>query len=426
MGGLMIKDTSGQDTVMVAAPSQARKRLAWRLGIALVGIAAVFALLSAWRGSSHSVNAARLRIETVARGTLVRDATVDGRVVAAVSPTLFASAAGLVSLNVHAGDTVKKGDIVAVLDSPDLTDELKRAQSSYEQLQAEVAHQAILAKKQKLAARSEADQAQIEWTTAQRNLQRIQNAGELGVVGKIEYLKAQDAVKTAEIRSKHAEQAADLENEDVGIELKTKQSQLEQQRLLTASLQRKVDELQLRAPVSGFVGTLSVADHSAVTANAALMTLVDLSVLEVELDIPETYLADLGLGMNAEITIGDVKAQGKLSALSPEVVKNQVLARVRFTGAQPAGLRQSQRVSARLLIEEKPNVLLVPRGPFVESEGGRFAYVMENGVAVRQPIRLGATSVSAVEILSGLKPGDKVVIAGTDTFENAARVSINN
>ena len=68
---------------------------------------------------------------------------------------------------------------------------------------------------------------------------------------------------------------------------------------------------------------------------------------------------------------------------------------------------------------------MVPRGPFVESEGGRFAYVMEDGVAVRRPITVGATSISAVEILSGLKAGDKVVIAGTDTFKNAARVSIN-
>ena len=422
----MIKDTSAQDTVLTAPAGQARKRLAWRVGGGVVCVLAILSLLSAWRGTSHSVNAARLRIETVTRGTLVRDATVNGRVVAAVSPTLFASATGLVTLKVNAGDTVKKGDVVAVLDSPDLSDELKRAQSSYEQLQAEVAHQAILAKKQKLTARSDADQAEIERISAQRNLQRIEGAGELGVVGKIDYMKAQDALKSAEIRSKHAQQAAELENEDVGIELKTKQSQLEQQHLSLASLQRKVDELQLRAPVNGFVGTLSVANHSAVAINTALMTLVDLSVLEVELDIPETYVADLGLGMNAELTIGDVKATGKLSALSPEVVKNEVLARVRFTGAQPVGLRQSQRVSARLLIEEKPNVLLVPRGPFVESEGGRFAYVMENGIAVRQPIKIGATSVAAVEILSGLKQGDKVVIAGTDTFENAARVSVNN
>ena len=145
----------------------------------------------------------------------------------------------------------------------------------------------------------------------------------------------------------------------------------------------------------------------------------------MDLEVPESYVADMGLGMTAEIDIGGAKATGKLSALSPEVVKNMVLARVRFDGEQPRGLRQSQRISARLLIEEKPNVVLLPRGPFVESEGGRFAYVMQDGVAVRTPITLGATSITAVEILAGLKPGDKVVIAGTDNFENAARVSIN-
>jgi HlyD family secretion protein len=201
---------------------------------------------------------------------------------------------------------------------------------------------------------------------------------------------------------------------------------MEQQRILLAGLQRKVDELQLRAPVDGVVGTLAVTNHSAVAANAAIMTLVDLSVLEVELDVPESYMTDMGLGLNVEMSIGDVKANGKLSAISPEVVKNQVLARVRFSDVQPSGLRQSQRVTARLLFEDRPNVLMVARGPFVESEGGHFAYVVENGEAVRRPIQIGATSVSAVEIVSGLKQGDKVVIAGTDSFENAARVSIAN
>ena len=142
--------------------------------------------------------------------------------------------------------------------------------------------------------------------------------------------------------------------------------------------------------------------------------------------MPETYVADMGLGMRADINFGTGTASGRLSALAPEVVKNQVLARVRFNGQQPPGLRQNQRVTARLLIDEKPNALIVQRGPFVESEGGRFAYVVRDGVAVRTAIRLGATSVAAVEILDGLKPGDQVVIAGSENFDNAARVAINN
>jgi len=183
----------------------------------------------------------------------------------------------------------------------------------------------------------------------------------------------------------------------------------------------------VRAPVDGVIGTLNVADRTVVAANTAIMTVVDLSRLEVELEIPETYADDLGLGMNVEVNVGTTQATGKLSAISPEVVRNQVLARVRFDGnKQPVGLRQNQRLTARVLIEEKPDVLMLPRGSFVEQEGGRAAYVMDGSVAVRRPIQMGATSVSAVEIVSGLKVGDRVVIAGTDTFENAERVSIND
>ncbi|MEO8384539.1 MAG: efflux RND transporter periplasmic adaptor subunit [Betaproteobacteria bacterium] len=422
----MIRDTSAQDKKITPPVNQRTRRVVVVVAGIVIAVAAAMVLLTSWRSSSQSVNGSRLRIATVTHGTLVRDASVNGRVVAAVSPTLYSTAMGTVTLKVNAGDTVKRDAILAIVESPDVTDQLKREQSSYEQLESEVARQQIQAKKQKLLARRDADQAEIELAGATLTLQRIDKAGGLGVIAKNDYMKAQDALRSAEIRSKHASAAAELEVDDVALELKTKLSQLQRQRLTLDYAKRRVEELTVRAPVDGFIGSLSVANRSVVPANTALMTLVDLSVLEVELEIPETYVGDLGLGMTAEITLGDTKALGKLSALSPEVVKNQVLARVRFTGPQPAGLRQSQRVSARLLIEEKPNALIVQRGPFVENEGGRFAYVVEAGIAVRRPIRLGATSIVAVEILDGLKEGDKVVIAGTDAFENAARVSIND
>jgi HlyD family secretion protein len=420
----MIRDTSSQDAV-IGAPPQQGKRRALIIAAAVAVAAASFVMVAQWNAGAKSVNGARLRIADVTRGTLVRDASVNGRVVAAVSPTLYSTAPSTVTLKVAAGDTVKRGQVLAVLESPDLSDALKREQSSYQQLEAEVARQQILARKQKLLAQREADTAEIDRLSAQRTLERYQAVANEGVIAKIDFQKAKDALASADIRAKHAGKAAALESDDVGLALKTKVNELDRQRLSMANAQRRVDELSVRAPVDGFIGTLSVQDRSVVAANVALMTLVDLSRLEVELEVPESYVADMGLGMTAEIALGGTTATGKLSALSPEVVKNQVLARVRFDGAQPKGLRQSQRVTARLLIEEKPNVVLLPRGPFVESEGGRFAYVVQDGMAVRTPITLGGTSISAVEILAGLKPGDKVVIAGTDTFANAARVSIN-
>ena len=422
----MINDTSGTDTVLASAASPNKRRPLLLIAGGAAALVAVVMLLSGWFGSSRSVDAARLRIAEVTRGTLVRDASVNGRVVAAVSPTLYALASSTVTLKIRAGDAVKKGDLLAVLDSPDLSNQLAREQSTLAELEAEVARQRILAEKQRLLARRDADEADVARLGAERLLQRTEGGYKAGAIAEIDLLRAQDALKTAQIRSRQAAQASGLEISDVALETRTKLSQLQRQRLVVQDRQRQVDELNVRSPVDGVVGTLSVADRSVVAANTALMTVVDLSRLEVELEVPESYADDLGLGMSVEVNVGATKAMGKLSALSPEVVRNQVLARVRFDGAQPPGLRQSQRLTARVLIEEKPNVLMLPRGSFVENEGGRAAYVMDGNVAVRRPIQLGATSVSAVEILSGLKQGDRVVIAGTDTFDGAQRISIND
>ena len=422
----MIKDTSGQDRVIAtAATGGSRRRLLW-IGGGLAGLAAIVFLLSGWLGSSRSVDISRLRIAEVTRGTLVRDASVNGRVVAAVSPTLYSPAASTVTLKIRAGDKVRKGDLLAVLDSPDLSNQLAREQATLAQLEAQVARQRILAEKQRLLARRDADEAEVARLGAERILTRTEGGFKAGAIAEVDYLRAQDALKSAEIRARQASQASQLEIKDVALETSTRVSELQRQRLAVADMQRRVDELNVRSPVDGVVGTLSVADRTVVAANTALMTVVDLSRLEVELEIPESYADDLGLGMNVEVNIGSTQATGKLSALSPEVVRNQVLARVRFERQQPAGLRQSQRLTARILIEEKPDVLMLPRGPFVENEGGRAAYVMDGDVAVRRPIQIGATSVSAVEIVSGLQAGERVVVSGTDTFEDAERVSIND
>ena len=422
----MIKDTSGQDRVIAtAATGGSRRRLLW-IGGGLAGLAAIVFLLSGWLGSSRSVDISRLRIAEVTRGTLVRDASVNGRVVAAVSPTLYSPAASTVTLKIRAGDKVRKGDLLAVLDSPDLSNQLAREQATLAQLEAQVARQRILAEKQRLLARRDADEAEVARLGAERILTRTEGGFKAGAIAEVDYLRAQDALKSAEIRARQASQASQLEIKDVALETSTRVSELQRQRLAVADMQRRVDELNVRSPVDGVVGTLSVADRTVVAANTALMTVVDLSRLEVELEIPESYADDLGLGMSVEVNIGSTQATGKLSALSPEVVRNQVLARVRFDGQQPAGLRQSQRLTARILIEEKPDVLMLPRGPFVENEGGRAAYVMDGDLAVRRPIQIGATSVSAVEIVSGLQAGERVVVSGTDTFEDAERVSIND
>ncbi|MCZ8116388.1 efflux RND transporter periplasmic adaptor subunit [Silanimonas sp.] len=416
----MIPDTSAQDRT-VAAP---KRRLPW-VGIgATAGLVAVLVAVWAWAGAGRSVSAERLRFATVERGLLVRDAQVSGRIVAAVSPTLYAPAASTVNLRTRAGATVKQGDVLATLDSPELRAERDRELATLRGFEADVARQRILAQKARLLAARTADEGRLALQTAQRDAERTARACELQAIPRADCLRYADAVEAAQVRARHSEADAGLEGQNAALELKSREEALARQRAVVADLERRVSDLDLRSPVNGIVGSIAVADRAVVPANAPLMTVVDLSQLEVELEVPETYADDLGLGMRVEVRIGAQTVGGELMTIAPEVLNRQVLARVRLD-APPEGLRQSQRVSARVLIEEKPDVLKLARGPFLETQGGRFAYVMDGGDAVRRPISVGATAVGAIEIVEGLREGERVVIAGTDLFENAERVQVN-
>jgi len=130
--------------------------------------------------------------------------------------------------------------------------------------------------------------------------------------------------------------------------------------------------------------------------------------------------------MPAQLTSGSGQPfPGEISAVSPEVVNGEVVARIRFSDEQPEGLRQSQRMSARILLDTRKNVVKVERGPFVEQSGGRYAWVVNGSTASRRPVQFGVSSLGEVEIVSGLQPGEKVVVSGTDLFGDAEKVSIN-
>jgi HlyD family secretion protein len=183
----------------------------------------------------------------------------------------------------------------------------------------------------------------------------------------------------------------------------------------------------VRSPVDGQVGQLIVQQRANVAANAPIMTVIDLSALEIEVQIPEVFAHDLSIGMPAEVQDASGKYKGEVSAVSPEVVNGQVTGRVRFAESanKPAGLRQNQQLTTRILIDEHPNVLMVDRGPFVDSGAGRVAYIVHGDVAERTAIQVGATSLNAVEIVSGVKEGDRIVISSTDDFKGAQRVALN-
>ncbi len=423
---MAIRDTAAQDRVLAAPPWW---RAHWRATLALVIAAGLLILslpsLSRMLRAESAISIERVRVDTVRRGNLLRDVQVPGRVVAAVSPSLYASAAGRISLQVTAGAGVKQDEVLAVIDSPELQSLLQQAQAQLQTLDVEVRRQRIDNRKQALATRRLIDEAEVAVTAARREMARAEKSWAIRAVSQVDYQRAGDDLTKAELTFQHAGADAGLERESLAFEQETRELALQQQQLRVTEVQRLVAGLQVRAPVSGLVGSIAVTDRTAVVANQVLMTVVDLARLEIEVQIPETMADDLGIGMQAEIRIGNDKHAGLLASIAPEITANQVSGRVRFADGQPTTVRQNQRVDVRIVIEEKPDVLLLSRGPFVDTGGGRIAYVITDGMAERRSIEVGALSVSAVEVVGGLSEGDRVVISSIDEFRGAERVIIS-
>lgn len=425
---MSIRDTSAQDHRVATATVQGRHRRRWLLG-AGAGVLALGAgawLLSGWSAGGRSVDAERLRIAEVKRGELVRDIAADGRVIAANSPILYAIAGGSVDLKVVAGDVVRKGQVLAEIDSPELRSKLAQEQATLASLEAEARRAELDAELARSTARKELDQAQIARVAALRDLERYQRAFEGGAVAKVDVAKAQDDLKKSDIGLSHAQGDLGRQGRSAALDTRNKRLLADRQRAIAVEAQRQVEALTLRAPFDGQVGQVQVAQRANVAINDPVLSVVDLSVFEVEIKVPESFARDLAIGIPAQVTSGNGQPfAAQISAVSPEVVNGEVVSRLRFTGKQPPGLRQSQRLSARIVLDTRRNALMVERGPFLEQAGGNSAYVVANGVATRRSIRTGVSSLNAVEILEGLQPGERVVVSGSDQFENAETVRIS-
>ncbi|HYI10014.1 MAG TPA: efflux transporter periplasmic adaptor subunit, partial [Thermoanaerobaculia bacterium] len=143
--------------------------------------------------------------------------------------------------------------------------------------------------------------------------------------------------------------------------------------------------------------------------------------LELEISLPEEYAGETAIDTPAVIAFNGREYQGRVTAISPEVTANQVTGTVAFV-EQPVGLKQSQRLTTRLVFESKKNVLKVARGAFVDTTGGRAAYVVDGKIAARREIALGVSSASEVEVLQGLSEGETIIVSDTAAFGDSKTV----
>ena len=416
----MIENTSSMDRVVAPGSGFTRARViaAGVILAVLIALAVAFPSIRRWSRGDRAVDASTLAFGVVTRGDLVRDISVQGRVVAALHPTLISPAQGVVTLRTKAGSVVRKEDVLAIVDSPELRSALEQSKAQLLSFRTDFDRGRIAGSQSDARLRQAVSLAQVRLEAAKRGLHRAELLRHDGLLNGPDYERAQDDVHVAELELAQAQREIGLNRETVDFDVRSRKLQVDRQQTATDEMQKRFEDLTIRAPFDGMVAAITVNEHDPVAANQAILTVINLSSLELEISVPEEYAADVRIGTALMIGYGNGEHAAHITAVSPEIVGNQITARAVPDQQWPEGLRQNQRVSARLVFESKKNVLKLPRGAFVEASGGRSAYVVDGGMATRRAITLGSVGASEVEIVSGLREGDRVILSDTSPFGN--------
>ncbi|CAH9063628.1 Multidrug resistance protein MdtA [Pseudoalteromonas holothuriae] len=421
-----ISDTSTQDTQIQKQHSKVTLFITISGLIALL-VFSYFIIAPAfanWSSGKSAIALDKLRIAQVEKGLFIKDFSLQGKVIAARRPVLYSPAQGTVTYLVEAGDSVVKGQALANIESHELKSLYNQELANLTKLKTHLEREKIQVKKSNLQQDNLIGKAEVALNAAQREMRRSEEAMKDNVISDIDYQKAKDDLQNAKREYQHVLKEVALLKESQKFEIQTRELELESQKVKVTELKRQVDGLQIASPVTGIVGNLNVQQKNAVAKNQALLRVIDLTQYELEIQIPESYADDLALGMETQITLNQSQYSGELVAISPEISQGTVRGKVRFKDNTLTGLRQNQRLTTRIILEQKNNTAFLPRGQFINSHNGQFAYVLNGEEAIKTPVKLGSRSLAQVEIISGLKQGDRVIVSDTEIFKDAQSVRI--
>lgn len=423
----MIEGTSGQDEVIANPKKVALKKILLSISLLCALSYVTFPTLSQWYSSIPNIARKSIKIDTIIQGDLIRDVVVSGKAVAANAPQLYSTEIGKITLLAKPGEAVALNQIVARLISPELDALIKQQQSTLEQLSINANRGALADKEAQLDLESNMNAAQSKLNVAKREFQRAEISYGKQIISEVDWLKSQDAVTDANRLFEHAKKRVLFSIERLRFEKQHRDFLVQKEKLILEELSRRHDELAIKAPVKGVVGNWLVAQKNTIAANTAIMTIVDLSEYEAELNVPEFYADDLGIGLAVSMKISGISVRGEIIAISPEVKANQVTVRAKIKNTQKIQLRQNQRINARIEFEKKENVLMVKRGAFMGSLGGKFIFKLsEDNYADKTAITTGASSVEYIEITSGVAIGQQVITSDYADFNKAEQIYLGD
>lgn len=390
--------------------------------LALVGIG-----IANLKPAAPSVERAGVWVDTVRRGSMLRQVRGLGTLLPEQIRWIPATTEGRVEkILLRPGAVVTPSTVLLELSNPELEQSALDARLQLRAAEAEYANLKVQLASGLLTQRSTIASVQSEYRQAQ--LQGEANA-ELAKQGLIPTLTVKlSKVKTEELANRYRLEQERLGNTTgaIATQLAVQQSKVDQMRELTKLRMSLVESLRVRAGTAGVLQQLPPEIGQRVTPGTNLARVADPRRLKAELKIAETQAKDIQLGQPASIDTHNGLVRGVVSRIDPAVQNGTVTVEVRLTGALPRGARPDLSVDGTIELERLTGVLYVGRPASGQDRStiSLFKLGPDGTEAVRVPVKLGRSSVSTVEILSGLAAGDRAILSDMSIQEGIDRIRL--
>ena len=408
-----------------------RKRMIRRIvyiSIVVITIPLITWALSRLKPAAPSVEAATLWPDTVKRGQMKVDRRGLGTLVPEETLFIPAISDGRVEKRlVQQGDRVKPDTILFVLNNPELKNsmvdaefQLKTAEATYTDTQMTLEKQGLDQKAVAATVNADYKQAQLQ---SDRDTELVKEGLIPDLTEKLSSVKADELAQ----RTKLEQERLSFSKQQVQAQLAAQRAKIDQLRAMFELKKRQVEALKIRAGIDGIITELLVQYGQRVPAGTPLAKATQPWRLKAELKIAETQAKDILVGQDAEIDTRNGIIPGKVSRIDPAVINGTRTVDVRLIGALPSGAVPDLSVDGTIEIENLKDVVYMGRPVFGQPNSTITIFKMdsEGKGASRVPVKLGRTSVNTIEILDGLKVGDRVILSDMSAMDGHDRIRLN-
>jgi len=329
---------------------------------------------------------------------------------------------------VRPGAAVAPGTLLVEMSNADLTQETEAARYSLKAAEADLAEMQLRLKNEQLdqRARLAAARADYEGTRLQSDAETP--LAEQGIVPAIQHKRTVLMVEQLKVRVEAEEDRLAQMAASISAQLDARRARVEEARNVYQRRSEQLESLHVRAGMSGVLQQLLVQEGQRVALGANIARVARPDDLRAELQIPETQARDVQLGQPVKVDTRNGVVSGKVVRIDPAVQAGSVQVDVDLAGPLPRGARPDLSVDGTIEIERLAHAIYAGRPASAEANttANLFKLVEGGNEAVRVPVKLGRTSVDAVEIVQGLKPGDVVILSDTSAWGDRARIRLND